>query len=86
LDRPAPTSPAPKVLHEVTYLYAKDAGLWELAQPFNPHVRKGTEIGRTRALDRLDGSPLIAPCDGEALWWKETPSMRHDDILCAIGH
>lgn len=86
LDRAAPAPTATKVLREVTYLYAKDPGVWELAHPFNPHVRKGTEIGRTRALDRLDGSPLLSPCDGEALWWKETPSMRHDDILCAIGH
>lgn len=86
IDLPPAAAVTPKLLREVSYVTAKDDGIWELARPFDPHLRKGTEIGRTRALDRLAGSPLSSPCDGEALWWKETPSMRHGDILCAIGH
>ncbi len=86
IDRAAPAAAPPKVLREVSYVYAKEDGLWELARPFHLHVRKGSALGVARPLDRLSGSTLTAPCDGEALWWKETPSMRHGDILCAIGH
>ena len=40
-----PAAPFPTLLRSVTYLRAKEDGVWNLARPFSPHLSQGQPLG-----------------------------------------
>lgn len=74
----------PLILHDVAYVHAPYNGLWR-ARPIGTSIHKGDEIGEWCRLDGSDKKMIYAPFTGTPLWWKETLSMRHGDVLLAIA-
>lgn len=79
-----PESPK-MILHHVAYSPAPFDGLWRPAEVTEGYVTKGEVLGECCRLDGSGKQSILAACDGERLWWKETMAMRRGDGLYAIG-
>lgn len=72
------------IVKEISYVYAPSDGFAHI-QPCGPRIERTQPIATIFSLDRRKIERIAAPTSGVVLWRKETPAIRKNDILCAIG-